>query len=189
MSVVAPTLRTERLVLRPWRLADAPDLHAICGVFEVAQFMSRTPYPMTVEDARTYLESRVAGKADGCDRAFGFAVTLAEDGRFIGSCGLRVHEAPQRAEVGYFMDPQYWGKGYATEACRAVVRFAFVDLGMRRVSADYQARNAASGRVLEKLGFTIEGRLRRHSLRLGIVDDMIVTGLLREEWERGAASP
>jgi RimJ/RimL family protein N-acetyltransferase len=188
MSHQVPTLKTERLILRPWRITDAPDLREICDVFEVAQFLGRTPFPLSLEDAQTYLKLRIEGRCDGCDRAMGFAITLGEGGRFIGSCGLRIHDAHQRAEMGYFMHPQHHRKGYVTEACRAVLRFAFDDLGMRRVAADYQRRNAASARVLQKLGFTIEGCLRKQSVRLGIIDDVVVTGLLKEEWNRGAVA-
>ena len=82
------------------------------------------------------------------------------------------------------MDPRYWGAGYATEAARALVNFGFQDLGLSRISSWCVAANAASARVLERLGFRQEGRLRRNECFKGRWWDTLLFALLRDEWEK-----
>ncbi len=186
MFIDVPTLRTPRLLLRPWTLADAPDVQRICNDPLVVRGLMRMAYPLSLEEAEKYLAARINNKLDGCDRAFAFAVTA--DGAIVGYCSLRTQDAHTRAEMGYWMGREFWGRGYITEACGEVLRFGFQDLKLRRVSADYFRSNTASGRVLEKLGFTIEGCQRRHIVRPDRIEDLVLAGLLREEWERSPAN-
>jgi RimJ/RimL family protein N-acetyltransferase len=92
----------------------------------------------------------------------------------------------QRAELGYWVGKSYWNHGYCTEAARAVVRFAFEDLGLRRVFAQRYRRNPASGRVMQKAGMRHEGTLRQHAVKWDVVDDIEVYGVLHEEWRDSA---
>src|SRR6185436_10062199 len=89
------------------------------------------------------------------------AVDRATDGTFIGWCGLtQGNPAHRSASMGYCLDDAAWGHGYATEAARALLQWAFATLDLNRVQAETDTRNAASARVLEKLGFVREGTLR-----------------------------
>lgn len=182
-------LLTPRLLLRPWVMADAEEVARICNDPEIAAATARLPHPYTLDHARQWIQDRIDGKADGADRAITFACCLRDGadpaaGPPIAACGLRVHDAQGRAELGYWVAREHWGRGFATEAARAVVDHGFEALSLRRMTADYYRRNTASGRVLEKLGFTIEGCLRSHVVRFGRIEDLVLTGLLREEWQR-----
>ncbi|GMA86662.1 hypothetical protein GCM10025868_19120 [Angustibacter aerolatus] len=84
--------------------------------------------------------------------------------------------------MGYVLAERVWGRGYATEAARAVLRWAFDTLDLHRVQAEVDTRNAASARVLQKLGFVLEGTLREDCVVAGEVSDTWVHGLLRREW-------
>lgn len=117
-------------------------------------------------------------------RRFQLAITLKENGTLIGNCGLR--RKPNNdweADIGYELDPLYWGRGYATEASGALVDFGFRELGLSRISSWCIGDNKASARVLERLGFRQEGRLRRNEYFKGRWWDTLLYALLRDEWE------
>ncbi len=161
-TVARPTLRTERLVL------DAPtenDLAAIVdgvGDIEVARWLGRVPHPYGLEDAAVFLREVVPHAAV-------YAIRRRDDPLLLGTIGLHPQREPGKAEtmLGYWLARPAWGYGYATEAGRAVVAFAFGALGMPRLVSGYFEGNAASARVLDKLGFRVVGRSTRQSLALG----------------------
>jgi RimJ/RimL family protein N-acetyltransferase len=145
-------LRTERLFLRPAWLEDAPELTRAIGQEPVVRMLSRVPWPYREEHARQWIaESRDL-------RLPNLLITLPENGgRIIGCVGL--HEEDGQVEVGYWIDPEFWGRGYATEALRGLLSVAGV-LGHRRIVSRHAADNPASGRVLRKAGFRPTGRRR-----------------------------
>jgi len=96
----------------------------------------------------------------------------------MGSIGLEIRREHARAELGYWIGKPYWSQGYVTEAAREVVRFAFDDLGLRRVFAIHFVRNPASGRVMEKIGMAREGELRRHMVKDGHPEDVRIWGIV-----------
>src|SRR5439155_2610391 len=100
-----------------------------------------------------------------------FVITLRESGELAGAMGLIVNRDHARAEIGYWIAVPYWNRGYATEAGRAVVRYAFDELKLNRVFAEHFTRNAASGRVMQKIGMRREGTLRRHIIKWDEVID------------------
>ena len=105
------------------------------------------------------------------------------DGAFIGWCSLtRWNPGYRSASLGYCFDDAAWGHGYASEAARALLQWAFDTLEMNRVQAETDTRNAASARVLEKLGFVREGTLREDCVVNGEVSDSWLYGLIIREW-------
>jgi ribosomal-protein-alanine N-acetyltransferase len=90
-------------------------------------------------------------------------------------------------ELGYWIAEPFWGKGYVVEACRTVLKFVFEEYAPERMQARVIEGNAASARVLTKLGFRAEGTLRRALLRRGKFEDVQMFSLLRDEWFAGVA--
>lgn len=176
-----PILATERLVLRPFTLSDAPEQARLAGAREVAAMTLRIPHPYALSDAETWLATH-AGAWERGESAY-FAVTLKDNGTLVGTVGLEVNAEHARAELGFWAGVPYWGRGYTTEAARAVVGFAFRTLGLNRVYAYSSTRNPASARVQEKIGLRREGLLRGHIRKWGEFHDDVVMGVLREEWE------
>ncbi|MBL9031210.1 MAG: GNAT N-acetyltransferase [Phycisphaerae bacterium] len=174
-------LRTSRLILRAFTLDDAEATVRICGQRIVAATTLRIPHPYSLADARAWLG--MLPDLAASDRGVVFAITL--DGAVIGSIGLTVDRPHSRAEIGYVIDPSHWGKGYATEAARAVVEHAFGTLALRRLFAWHFSRNPASGRVLAKAGFTREGSQRRQFLKWGRFEDAEVFGMVRGPQQPG----
>jgi RimJ/RimL family protein N-acetyltransferase len=99
-----------------------------------------------------------------------------------GGMGLMLDEQHSKAEIGYWIGLPFWGRGYATEAAREVVRYGFQDLKLNRIFAGVYGGNEASMRILTKLGFKHEGTLRQHYLKWGRFLDSECYGLLRSEW-------
>ncbi len=145
-------------------------------------------YPWTERteaDARAFVEMFLGWQREEPRRRFQLAIALKDNGPLIGNCGIRRKpDNDWEADVCYELDPRYWGAGYATEAARALVNFGFQDLGLSRISSWCVAANAASARVLERLGFRQEGRLRRNECFKGRWWDTLLFALLRDEWEK-----
>ncbi len=180
-----PVLNTERLVLRAFDENDAVDVFAYAQSEKVGPMAGWAPHK-TLEESRKTVQAFIA--AGDC-----WAVVDKRIGHVIGAISLHV-DGKRRLEgcrqMGYALGEEYWGKGYATEACREVLRYAFEDLGAPLVSAQHFPMNQKSRRVLKKLGFTYEGTLRRTNLLYdGSYADSLVYSLLKEEYEaQNAAS-
>lgn len=184
--VTLPTLETERLLLRPYVMSDAPELRRLIGAREVAQNMLAVPHPYTTSMA----EEWIAGHSERRERgeSLQWAITRRADGALLGGIGMELTPEHARAEFGYWLGVPYWRQGYCTEAARAVVDYAFGTLGLQRVEARHFAGNVASGRVMLKLGMTHEGVLRQRVLKWGQRIDLVCYGLLRSEWSCAASS-
>lgn len=178
-----PTLETERLVLRPLTPKDAPNLARLAGRREIADTTISIPHPYSEQQARQWLAGNVELCAKG--KVVVFGVQLKGDAKLVGSAGLRDIKAEHaQAELGFWIAIECWGKGYATEAARAVLAFGFEQLGLNRIYAHYMVRNPASGRVLAKLGMQRKGLLRQRVRKWGLFEDVVPLAILREEWTR-----
>ncbi|HWA02441.1 MAG TPA: GNAT family N-acetyltransferase [Rhizomicrobium sp.] len=156
-------LESERLLLRPPDMGDVPAIAAQMNDWDVVKNLSRPPFPYTVEDARAFVAGQEENRNRGSD--FAFAVVLKSGGALVGSCG--VHPGEEGYELGYWIGRAHWGRGYATEAAREVVAFAFRNLRAPDVWAGWFHDNPASGRVLEKVGFRANGSQPRNSAARG----------------------
>ncbi len=178
-----PTIRTARLTLRPFTLADAPRVEELAGAREVALNTLRIPHPYPRGEAEAWIRRQDEAPSRG---SYTFAI---DDGELAGGIGLEVNSEFDRGEIGYWLGVPYWGRGYATEAMGAILRFGFEELKLNRMYAGYFSRNAASGRVMEKNGLTREGVLRQHVKKWGEYLDLVYYGILRSEWEAMNPAP
>lgn len=180
MPLPTPTLTTPRLRLRPFTDGDADALYALHSDRRVLRYWDAPPWRELSRAAR-FLASCRQIEEDGSGARL--AIERAADGAFIGWCGLvRWNPDFRSARLGYCLVEGAWGRGLATEAARAVLGWAFEALPLHRVQAETDTRNAASARVLEKLGFVREGTLREDCIVDGEVSDSWVYGLLRRQW-------
>ena len=154
--------RTERLLLRPGWVEDAPALTAAFAREDVVLKLATAPWPYTVSDAETYLgRNRTVGEAD----MLIFQRTMGAP-RLIGGIGLADRDGD--LELGYWIVPSHWGLGFATEAGHAVIAMARDTLRLDRIVSGHFTDNPASGRVLGKLGFTQTGSEMRKSSARGL---------------------
>lgn len=115
--------------------------------------------------------------------ALQFGVERKNDQAIIGTCTLhKLHLNSRRAEIGYALGRPYWRQGYMSEALTVLIDYAFESLNLNRLEADIDPRNAASEKLLERLGFLKEGLLRQRWIVDGEVSDSVFYGLLRSEW-------
>jgi ribosomal-protein-alanine N-acetyltransferase len=180
------TLRTARLLLRPFAPADATAVHRYVSDRDVAAMTASIPHPYPDGGALTWIEQQARAAERG--ESVVFAVTIAPHG-VVGAVGLHPETAHAKAELGYWIGKPHWRHGYATEASQAVVRFGFEELHLERIHARFMTSNEASRRVLQKLGFTREGLLRRDLFRFGEFVDCELWSLLREEFAAREAKP
>ncbi|MBL0212395.1 MAG: GNAT family N-acetyltransferase [Myxococcales bacterium] len=175
----APTLVTERLTLRALRLDDAAAVADGAGDKRVARYLIAVPTPYPLALARRWLQGRIDWWAE--DRGVTLAITRRTQTRqLLGTVSLRRHA--HRAELGYWLAANAWNFGFATEACRALVEYGFRDLDLQRIYAQVIAGNTASQHVLDKLGMACEGTKRQHLRKGRKLHDVVLYGLLRDEW-------
>ncbi|MGD0054149.1 MAG: GNAT family protein [Acidimicrobiales bacterium] len=187
MSLPAPTLHTSRLRLRPFDDSDVNALFALHSNARVLRYWDAPPWSEPLRAERFIATCRQVTEEGTGTR---LAVDRVSDGTFIGWCGLtRWNRDFRSASMGYCFDDAVWGHGFATEAARALLQWAFDTWDLNRVQAETDTRNAASARVLEKLGFVREGTLREDCVVSGEVSDSWVYGLLRREWPPPAPTP
>jgi RimJ/RimL family protein N-acetyltransferase len=174
-----PTLRTERLLLRPFLASDADEIVRLAGAREIAATTLRIPHPYSKADADTFIAA-CARRAEE-DLAAVFAVDLRDQFQLLGAVGLELELPHRRAELGYWIGVPYWGNGYATEAARAVVHYGFDTLNLNRIYASHFPHNPASAQVLRKIGMQHEGRLRSHVQKWDQFYDLELYAVLRAD--------
>ena len=179
--IEAATITTDRLVLRPYTLDDCAELTRVIGRPEIYETTLNIPHPYTEDDARTYISGNEEARAK--DQDFPCAMTLKDTDAIIGGCGLIVNSRFECAEMGYWIAVEHWGKGYATEAAKAIIRHGFDVLNLNCIEAHHFITNPASGRVLTKAGMNFEGRLRQRVKKDGRFLDIDMYSIIRSEYE------
>ena len=173
-------IETGRLRVRLVEEADLPALFEVNGDAEVTRFL---PYATWESPAsgNAWYQRMMDLQATGT--ALQFVVVDKAAGKAIGTRLLFRHdEASARAELGFVLGRRYWGGGYMTEALTALIDCAFENMGMRRLEAEANPRNSASGKLLTRLGFVREGLARQRWVSKGAAHDVESYGLLHDDW-------
>ncbi len=174
------TIRTERLVLRRFTSDDAPAFFAgWAGDEEATRFLRFEPLG-SVEAAGDFLRAAVERYSDPA--RYYWAIET-NGGELIGAIGASTDGMDLKADISYVIGRRFHGRGYATEAARAVIRHLFLEVGVNRIEACPSVNNPASGRVLSKAGLKLEGRARqKYKCRMGF-QDCDLYGLVRDDYE------
>jgi RimJ/RimL family protein N-acetyltransferase len=175
-----PTLTTERLLLRPFSMDDAPAVKDLAGEYEIAATTANIPHPYEDGMAEAWIGTHQEAFEKG--EAVSFAIALRSGGQLLGAIGLGINQANSLAEMGYWIGKPYWNRGYCTEAAGAVLEYAFSELGLNRVQARHMTKNPASGRVMQKIGMQYEGRLRQQIKRWEAFEDAEMYAILRVDY-------
>jgi [ribosomal protein S5]-alanine N-acetyltransferase len=174
------TLFTDRLVLRPYQISDAPRASELAGDREVAE-TTFVPHPYTLEIASNWIQNHKKLIENG--DAYPFAVVLKEENVFIGTMTIRIDKLHNKGELAYWIGKKYWGKGYATESAKKVIEFGFNKLKLNRIWAPIMNKNKASGKVLEKVGMKYEGTLKEDVLRWDNYEDVDIYSVLKRDYK------
>lgn len=177
--MILPTLASQRLILRPFVLADAADVQLLAGDFAVADTTQSIPHPYLANMAEAWIACHEAGFAQM--REMALAVSLRDSGVLIGAISLLDIKPKHRAELGYWIGKPFWGKGYGTEAAACIRDYAWHELDLIRLFARHLTRNPASGRIMQKIGLQHEGSFAKHACKWGVFENVEYYGLIRPD--------
>ena len=179
-------IRTERLLLRPLTLGDVDDLVAYRSIEDVCRYVPFRPMsPADVAERVTGVWARTGLDDEGQSLTLGIEATAS--GRIVGDVVLFWHSREHaRGEIGYVINPAFGGRGYATEAARALVDLAFDGLQLHRLTARIDARNGPSAALVTRLGFRLEAHLVQNEWFKGEWTDELDFAILADEWRHRA---
>ena len=172
-------IETDRLILRQWKLEDVNDVVEGLNNLNVTKWLAQVSYPYTEEDAKSFIKKSIE------NNLYNFAIVLKEENKVIGGTQLtNISYVHGTAGGGIWLNEKYQGKGYGTEAFGARIKYAFEELGLRRLENGYFKENEKSHKMQLKFGYKDEGIKRKKfvSRGSGKIEDEYITGLLKEEW-------
>lgn len=173
-------IETERLVIRKLEKRDYEDMYEYARLPEVTRYLLWNPHP-SAEYTRDYILSVQKFYRNG--EYFDYAVIVKDERKMIGTCGFtKIDKTNNSAEVGYVLNPDYRGVGYATEALISLMRFGINDMGINRIEAKYMVGNDASRHVMERCGMKFEGIHRQQMLVKGNYVDIGVCAVTHNEF-------
>ncbi|OQY26882.1 MAG: GNAT family N-acetyltransferase [Candidatus Cloacimonetes bacterium 4572_55] len=173
---------TERLLLRPFTLDDAPRVRQLAGEWEIADTTTNIPNPYEKGMGEEWILTHQPDFKQ--NKAVTFAVVLRMNDQLVGAISLLLKNPHDAAEMGYWIGKPYWRRGYCSEAAMAMLEYGFGTIGLNRIYAEYFKRNPASGKVMEKIGMSYEGRLRQNIKKWDAYEDMMIFGILKAEYKK-----
>lgn len=176
-----PELHTQRLTMRKLLVADTDDMYEYACRQDVTKYLTWNPH---ADRAYTKEYLQYLGGRYAVGMFYDWAIVYDADCKMVGTCGFTSFNcSADSAEVGYVLNPNYWGKGIAREALQRVLRFGFEELGLHRIEARFMEGNDRSRHVMETVGMTFEGIFRESMLIKGNYVSVGVCSILRSEWE------
>ena len=175
-----PDLETDRLKLRAVKKSDLMDIYEYSVNPKTSEFLMWTPH-VNLEYTKKFIEIVLAKYKSG--DYHDWAIVLKDRKKMIGTCGFtRIDAENSVAEIGYVLNPTYWGEGLATEAAKRVIKFAFEELGVNRVEAKFMFGNEASLKVMFKAGMKFEGYQRESLFVKGKYRTIGIASILKREY-------
>lgn len=172
-------IQTERLILRKMKLSDSASLFNIWSDPEVTKFMNINSF---TEESQAVEMIKILNNLSLESKAIRYSIIELESNRIIGSCGYNsIDSSNAKAEIGYDISKDYWGKGYAPEAIQSLMDYAFNTLNFNRIEAKVEPENNNSIRVLQKLNYTFEGTMRKSEKSKGKFIDLSIFSKLVTE--------
>ncbi len=174
-----PVLESERLVFRNYADADAKAIYEIRSNRRINEFLDREP-AQNIEDAISHI--KIVQRSFEEKTGVNWVLHTKADDKLVGYVGLwRIDKAHNRAEIGYVLLPDYWGKGLMKEAIDVVVRFGFTTMEIHSIEANVNKENIKSINVLEKCGFKKEAYFRENFFYKGKYLDSVIYCLLEKD--------
>ncbi|MDX2211969.1 MAG: GNAT family protein [Oculatellaceae cyanobacterium bins.114] len=181
-----PLLKTERLLLRPFVMEDAPAVQHLAGDRDIAAMTLSIPHPYSLSFAEDWIELHPDLLAKGT--GVNYAIVWAEEpqlcgAQLCGAIGLGIDPVKRHAELGYWIGKPDWGRGICTEAAKAILNYGFEQLGLECIHSTHFACNPASGRVMQKIGMRYEAYRPQYTLKWGRFEDIVQYVITREDWQ------
>lgn len=174
-------IETERLILRQWKMEDINDMIEGLNNINVTRWLANIPFPYTNNDAEKFIGETIE------KNLYNFAIVLKKENKVIGGTQLtNISKEHGTAGGGIWINESYQGKGYGSEAFGARIKYAFEELGLRRLENGYFKENEKSHKMQLRFGYKDEGIRRKRfvSKSTGIIEDEYITGLLKDEWKK-----
>ena len=174
-------IETERLIIRPFKDEDYKRVYEVCNDYELAKTTLGIPIPYTEENAKTFIEKTKKRLEDNI--SYELAVCFKENPNKVVGCVslVGINPVARKAEMGYWVARELWGKGIATEAARAIIKFGFEKLNLHSIMARYFNENTASGKVMQKCGMKYVGIMRDNEFRLDEFHDVVYYELIETD--------
>lgn len=172
-------IESERLILRQWNMNDLDDMVEGLNNINVTKWLAGAPYPYTLKDAEDFVKKTID------NNLYNFAIVLKSENKVIGGTQLTdISLVNGTAGGGIWINEKYQGYGYGTEAFGLRIKYAFEELGLRRLENGYFKENEKSHKMQLRFGYKDEGvrRQRFVSKATGNIEDEYITGLLKDEW-------
>lgn len=176
-----PVLETDRLILRQVTYDDASSLLKYLSDIDVMKYYGLEPFK-SIDEAieEIYWYKQIFREGTGIR----WGISLRGQDQIIGSCGFFDRaEEHYRAEIGYELSKEHWGKGLASEALRAVIRYGFEQMNLQRIQALIEPPNIPSQKLVERQGFIREGLLRSYEYTCGKFDDLYMYSMLKQDYK------
>lgn len=176
-------LKSEKVILREMEEKDWIGVHKYASQEKVCQY--QTWGPNSEPESEEFVKQVLIDAKKEPRSRFVFAIILKESGEMIGAGEFNIRDYTNRVgEIGYIVNPKYWGMGFATEVAKLLITYGINDLNMHRIFATCDPINIASSRVLDKVGMIKEGRLRENLVIKDGWRDSLLYGILEQEWLR-----
>lgn len=173
--------QTARLLLQDFEETDWGAVHEYASNPLVARFMDWGPN--TEEETHKFIQKSIGYQKEDPRMHYSLAVVVRDRNRLIGGCGIYVSNIENREGwIGYCLNRQFWGQGYATETALALLEFGFNNLDLHRIFAFCDPANTASAHVMEKIGMQYEGHFRENVYCKGGWRDELFYAILEKEW-------
>lgn len=171
------TITTKRLLLRLFQSSDAMDVAKLCNNYNIYRNTLYLPHPYSIQDALSWIDNHLANFV--ANKSYEFAITDKITGELYGAIALTNNQIFNHGEIAYWVGEEFWGNGYATEAAKTIVQFAFDEKQYHKVFARYFKSNPSSGSVLQKIGMQEEGVLREHVMKDKQYEDLVYCGVIK----------
>lgn len=175
-------LETDRLIIRDHKESDLENHHLLISDPEQMTYIEDIK-TNSLKESKENLDFSIKESNSNERKCYFFLVEIKETHEFVGSVGFTIMDQNNQgghAEMGYFILKKHWGKGYTTEASKAVIDFAFQSLGLHKISAGCNAKNTASENIMKKLGMVKEAHFKSHVLHNGLFCDRLVYSLFKK---------
>ena len=172
---------TKRLILRDFNEEDWKSVHEYASDPEVVRYVEFGPNKE--EESKSFIHRALVHRKEKPRKDFTLAIVLKATNTLIGGCGIYlISPDNQEGSIGYVLNRNFWGQGYATETAQALLEFGFNQLKLHRIFATCDPKNTASARVLEKIGMRREAYFREHKWIKGKWRDSLLYAILEHEW-------
>lgn len=176
-----PIIHTDRLLLRPFKISDSSKVKELAGHSKIAETTLHVPHPYQDGMAETWINSHKDIFIN--KKGIIYAIIKKDSNELIGTVGLSINDIHRKAELAYWVGVPYWGKGYCTEASKALIEYGFKELNLNRIYALSMDYNIGSYKVMENIGMKCEGTRKQDVIKNGVPKDLKSYAILKEEFK------